>query len=308
MIRDYYFSIMKPTLLILAAGMASRYGSMKQIDGFGPNGETIIDYSIYDAIKAGFGKVVFIIKEEFVDNFKSIFEPKLNGRIETDYVFQNFDLKQFGIEEEIYREKPWGTAHAILSARKVVKEPFCVINADDYYGYDAFKKMVDFLSDEASDSNFSIIGYEVGKTLSEFGAVSRGVCKVDASGNLEEIIERTKVYPKDDKIFYEEDGEEFPLSFDTPVSMNFWGFTPAVFNITEKLFVEFAEANKDKPKAEFFIPLIGENLVKTGEATFKVVPTSNKWFGVTYKEDKPYVQDSINQLVKNGTYPEKLWS
>jgi len=299
---------MKPTLLILAAGMASRYGSMKQIDGFGPNGETIIDYSIYDAIKAGFGKVVFIIKEEFVDNFKSIFEPKLNGRIETDYVFQNFDLKQFGIEEEIYREKPWGTAHAILSARKVVKEPFCVINADDYYGYDAFKKMVDFLSDEASDSNFSIIGYEVGKTLSEFGAVSRGVCKVDSAGNLEEIIERTKVYPKDDKIFYEEDGEEFPLSFDTPVSMNFWGFTPAVFNITEKLFVEFAQANKDKPKAEFFIPLIGENLVKTGEATFKVVPTSNKWFGVTYKEDKPYVQDSINQLVKNGTYPEKLWN
>jgi len=299
---------MKPTLLILAAGMASRYGSMKQIDGFGPNGETIIDYSIYDAIKAGFGKVVFIIKEEFVDNFKSIFEPKLNGRIETDYVFQNFDLKQFGIEEEIYREKPWGTAHAILSARKVVKEPFCVINADDYYGYDAFKKMVDFLSDEASDSNFSIIGYEVGKTLSEFGAVSRGVCKVDSAGNLEEIIERTKVYPKDDKIFYEEDGEEFPLSFDTPVSMNFWGFTPAVFNITEKLFVEFAQANKDKPKAEFFIPLIGENLVKTGEATFKVVPTSNKWFGVTYKEDKPYVQDSINQLVKNGTYPETLWN
>ncbi|RZL68055.1 MAG: nucleotidyltransferase, partial [Pedobacter sp.] len=233
---------------------------------------------------------------------------KLNGRIETEYVFQNFDLKQFGIEEEIYREKPWGTAHAILSGRKVVKEPFCVINADDYYGYDAFKKMVDFLDQEASDSNFSIIGYEVGKTLSEFGAVSRGVCKVDASGNLEEIIERTKVYPKDGKIFYEEDGEEFPLDFATPVSMNFWGFTPAVFNITEKLFVEFAEANKDKPKAEFFIPLIGENLVKTGEATFKVVPTSNKWFGVTYKEDKPYVQDSINQLVKNGTYPEKLWS
>ncbi|PWS26973.1 nucleotidyltransferase [Pedobacter yonginense] len=300
--------MMKPTLLILAAGMASRYGSMKQIDGFGPNGETIIDYSIYDAIQAGFGKVVFIIKEEFVDNFKSIFEPKLNGRIETDYVFQNFDLKQFGIEEEIYREKPWGTAHAILSARKVVKEPFCVINADDYYGYDAFKKMVDFLNDEASDSNFSIIGYEIGKTLSEFGAVSRGVCKVDASGNLEEIIERTKVYPKDGKIFYEEDGEEFPLSFDTPVSMNFWGFTPAVFKITEELFKEFAMANKDKPKAEFFIPLIGESLVKTNEATFKVVPTSNKWFGVTYKEDKPYVQDSIDQLVKNGTYPEKLWS
>jgi NDP-sugar pyrophosphorylase family protein len=299
---------MKPTLLILAAGMASRYGSMKQIDGFGPNGETIIDYSIYDAINAGFGKVVFIIKEEFVENFKAIFEPKLQGKIETDYVFQNFDLKQFGIEEEIYREKPWGTAHAILSGREAVKEPFCVINADDYYGFDAFKKMADFLNNEATDSNFSIIGYEIGKTLSEFGAVSRGVCKVDESGNLTEIVERTKVYPKDGKIFYEEDGEEFPLDFSTPVSMNFWGFTPAVFKITEELFVEFAKANKDKPKAEFFIPLIGENLVKSNTATFKVVPTSNKWFGVTYKEDKPFVQDSIDQLVKNGTYPTKLWS
>lgn len=299
---------MKPTLLILAAGMASRYGSMKQIDGFGPNGETIIDYSIYDAINAGFGKVVFIIKEEFVENFKSIFEPKLNGRIETEYVFQNFDLKQFGIDEEIYREKPWGTAHAILSGRNVIKEPFCVINADDYYGFDAFQKMADFLNTEANDSNYSIIGYEIGKTLSEFGSVSRGVCKVDESGNLSEIVERTKVYPKDGKIFYEEDGEEFPLDFSTPVSMNFWGFTPAVFEITEGLFKEFAMANKDKPKAEFFIPLIGENLVRNNTATFKVVPTSNKWFGVTYKEDKPYVQDSIDQLVKNGTYPEKLWS
>ncbi|KIA94239.1 nucleotidyltransferase [Pedobacter kyungheensis] len=298
---------MKPTLLILAAGMASRYGSMKQIDGFGPNGETIIDYSIYDAINAGFGKIVFIIKEEFVTEFKAIFEPKLAGRIETDYVFQNFDLKQFGIEEEIYREKPWGTAHAILSGRNVIKEPFCVINADDFYGYDAFKKMVDFLTTEVTDSNYSIIGYQVGNTLSEFGAVSRGVCKVDAAGNLEEIVERTKVYPKDGNIFYEEDGEEFPLSFDTPVSMNFWGFTPAVFKITEDMFREFAMANKDKPKAEFFIPLIGENLVKRNIATFKVVPTTNKWFGVTYKEDKPFVQDCIDQLVKDGTYPEKLW-
>lgn len=287
--------------------MASRYGSMKQIDGFGPNGETIIDYSIYDAINAGFGKIVFIIKEEFVNEFKAIFEPKLAGRIETDYVFQNFDLKQFGIEEEIYREKPWGTAHAILSGRNAIKEPFCVINADDFYGYDAFKKMVDFLTTEVTDSNYSIIGYQVGNTLSEFGAVSRGVCKVDAASNLEEIVERTKVYPKDGNIFYEEDGEEFPLSFDTPVSMNFWGFTPAVFKITEDMFRAFAMENKDKPKAEFFIPLIGENLVKTNTANFKVVPTTNKWFGVTYKEDKPFVQDCIDQLIKDGTYPEKLW-
>lgn len=298
---------MKPTLLILAAGMASRYGSMKQIDGFGPNGETIIDYSIYDAIKAGFGKVVFIIKEEFVENFRNIFDPKLKGKIEVDYVFQNFDLKQFGIEEEIYREKPWGTAHAILSGRNLIKEPFCVINADDFYGYDAFKKMVDFLNEEATDSNFSIIGYQIGKTLSDFGAVSRGVCKVDDAGNLSEIVERTKVYKDGESIVFEEDDKKYPLDFETPVSMNFWGFTPAVFKITEELFREFAMANKDKPKAEFFIPLIGENLVKTNAATFKVVPTSNQWFGVTYKEDKPFVQASIDQLVKDGAYPEKLW-
>lgn len=299
---------MKPTLLILAAGMASRYGSMKQIDGFGPNGETIIDYSIYDAIKAGFGKVVFIIKEEFVTNFRNIFDPKLKGKIEVDYVFQNFDLKQFGIEEEIYREKPWGTAHAILSGRKVVKEPFCVINADDFYGFDAYQKMVNFLTTEANDSNYSIIGYQIGKTLSDFGAVSRGVCKVDESNNLQEIVERTKVFEENGVIVYEEEGTQYPLTFETPVSMNFWGFTPAVFQITEELFKEFAMANKDKPKAEFFIPLIGETLVKNNTATFKVVPTSNQWFGVTYKEDKPFVQASIDQLIKDGAYPEKLWS
>jgi len=300
--------MIKPTLLILAAGMASRYGSMKQVDGFGPNGETIIDYSIYDAIKAGFGKVVFIIKEEFVDHFRGIFDPKLKGKIEVDYVFQNFDLKQFGIEEEIYREKPWGTAHAILSGRKVVKEPFCVINADDFYGYDAFKKMVDFLTNEATDAHYSIIGYEIGKTLSDFGAVSRGVCKVDAQGNLEEIVERTKVFREGDAIVYEEGDKHYPLSFETPVSMNFWGFTPAVFKITEDLFKVFALEHKDQPKAEFFIPLIGENLVKSNTASFKVVPTSNQWFGVTYKEDKPYVQASIDQLIKDGVYPEKLWA
>jgi choline kinase len=299
---------MKPTLVILAAGMASRYGSMKQIDGFGPHGETIVDYSIFDAIKAGFGKVVFIIKEEFADNFRNIFEPKLKGKIEVEYVFQNFDLKQFGIQEEIYREKPWGTAHAILSARKTVKEPFCVINADDFYGFDAYKKMVDFLSTEANDANYSIIGYQIGKTLSDFGAVSRGVCKVDEKGNLAEIVERTKIYKEGDAIVYEENDTKYPLAFETPVSMNFWGFTPAVFKITEELFKEFALANKENPKAEFFIPLIGENLVKTNTATFKVVPTANQWFGVTYKEDKPFVQESINQLIKDGMYPDNLWN
>ena len=299
---------MKPTLLILAAGMASRYGSMKQIDGFGPNGETIIDYSIYDAIRAGFGKVIFVIKEEFAENFKSIFDQKLAGRIEVDYVFQNFDLKQFGIEEEIYREKPWGTAHAILSARNVVKEPFCVINADDFYGYDAFKKIVNFLTHDVNDTTNAIVGYQLGKTLSEFGAVSRGVCQVDADGNLSEIIERTKIYKKDDQIVYEEDDVETPLAFETPVSMNFWGFTPSVFKTVEELFKVFAMENKHAPKAEFFIPLIGEHLVGNKKASFKVIPTDSQWFGVTYKEDKPMVQASIDALVKDGTYPEKLWN
>ena len=299
---------MKPTLLILAAGMASRYGSMKQIDGFGPNGETIIDYSISDAIKAGFGKVVFIIKEEFHENFKSIFDPKLDGKIEVDYVFQNLDLTKFGISEHIEREKPWGTAHAILSAKDTIKEPFCAINADDFYGYDAFQKMSTFLTKEVSDSNYCMVGYEIGKTLSEFGSVSRGVCQVDDAGNLKDIIERTKVYSQDGTIFFEEEGNKTPLKSDTRVSMNFWGFTPSVFAITEDMFREFAVANRANPKAEFFIPLVAESLVNSKTSNFKVIPTSSKWFGVTYKEDKPTVQSSIDNLIKEGAYPESLWS
>ena len=298
---------MKPTLLILAAGMASRYGSMKQIDAFGPNGETIIDYSIYDAIQAGFGKVVFIIKEEFVDNFKAIFDAKLAGKIETDYVFQNFDLKQYGIDTEVERLKPWGTGHAILAARHAIKEPFCVINADDFYGLDAYEKMVKFLTEEVTGSNYSMIGYEVSKTLSDFGAVSRGVCKVSADGYLEEIIERTKLFREGDAIIYEEEDKQYPLAVDTRVSMNFWGFTPEVFKISKELFRDFVEINKENPKAEFYIPIIVETLLSSETADFKVVPTASKWFGVTYKEDKPIVQASIDELVKNGVYPENLW-
>jgi NDP-sugar pyrophosphorylase family protein len=299
---------MKPTLLILAAGMASRYGSMKQVDGFGPNGETIIDYSIYDAIKAGFGKVSFIIREEFADNFKSIFEPKLKGRVETDYVFQSFDLEPFGINEKIERAKPWGTAHAILAARNQVNEPFCVINADDFYGYDAFKKMADFLTTEVSDDKYSIIGYQVDRTLSDHGSVSRGVCQV-VDGKMVAINERLKVYFKEDgTVAYEDEGQEFPLPSDTRVSMNFWGFTPAVFKQSEPLFKEFVEANKNDPKSEFFIPLVADKLIKNGEASFEVIPTDAKWFGVTYKEDKPIVQKSISELVNNGTYPSNLWA
>lgn len=298
---------MKPTLLILAAGMASRYGSMKQIDGFGPNDETIIDYSIYDAIKAGFGKVVFIIKEEFADNFSALFESKLAGKIETAYVYQNFDLKQYGIDLEIERSKPWGTGHAILAARHVIKEPFCVINADDFYGLDAFEKMVAFLTEEVTGSNYSMIGYEIAKTLSDFGSVSRGVCKVSHDGYLEEIIERTKVLRDGEAVAYEEDGKHYPLALDTRVSMNFWGFTPEVFKLAEELFSEFAVAHQHDPKSEFFIPIIVETLLNSEKADFKVVPTGSTWFGVTYKEDKPVVQASIDELIREGIYPENLW-
>lgn len=300
---------MKPTLLILAAGMASRYGSMKQVDGFGPNGETIIDYSIYDAIKAGFGKVSFIIREEFAEPFKAIFEPKLSGRIETDYVYQSYDLKPFGIDKEIERAKPWGTAHAVLAARNQINEPFCVINADDFYGYDSFEKMAKFLTTEVADDKYSLIGYQIDKTLSDYGSVSRGVCKVDDDGNMVEINERTQVYFKDGgKVVYEEGGVETPLSTDTRVSMNFWGFTPAVFKQSEQMFRDFVAANEDKPKSEFFIPLVADQLIKSGQASFKVIPTASKWFGVTYKEDKPIVQKCISELVNNGVYPENLWA
>jgi hypothetical protein len=299
---------MKPTLLILAAGMASRYGSMKQTDGFGPNGETIIDYSIYDAIKAGFGKVSFIIREEFAEKFQSIFEPKLKGRVETDYVFQSFDLKPFGIDKEIERAKPWGTAHAVLAARNQVKEPFCVINADDYYGYDAFEKMVKFLTTEASDTQYSLMGYQIDKTLSENGSVSRGVCEVDDKGNMTGVNERTEVYFKEDgSVAYKDATGEHPLPNDKPVSMNFWGFTPAVFEQSLPMFQKFVEANAENPKAEFFIPLVADELIKSGQAAFKVIPTPSKWFGVTYKEDKEIVQASISALVENGTYPANLW-
>jgi len=287
--------------------MASRYGSMKQVDGFGPNGETIIDYSIYDAIKAGFGKVSFIIREEFADNFKAIFEPKLKGRIETDYVYQSYDLKPFGIDKTIERAKPWGTAHAVLAARNQINEPFCVINADDFYGYDSFEKMAKFLTTEVADDRYSLVGYQIDKTLSEYGSVSRGVCKVDDKGNMLEVNERTQVYFKDGGVVYEESGVETPLPLDTRVSMNFWGFSPAVFKQSEEMFRKFVDANENNPKSEFFIPLVADQLIKSGIASFKVIPTASKWFGVTYKEDKPIVQKCISDLVNSGVYPENLW-
>ncbi|HMI59952.1 MAG TPA: sugar phosphate nucleotidyltransferase [Puia sp.] len=298
---------MQPTLLILAAGMASRYGSMKQIQGFGPSGETIMDYSIYDAIRAGFTKVVFIIRKDFADNFKNIMEPKLKGKIATDYVYQDMNSFTGDYKVPAERTKPWGTAHAVLCAKDAVKEPFAVINADDFYGRDAFEKAYAFLTKQVNEQLYCIIGYELAKTLSDNGTVSRGVCQVDANDNLVSIAERTKIYQNGDKITYEEGDKKFEVPFDSKVSMNFWGFDPSVFAYTQKIFAEFLEEQGTNPKAEFFIPIIGDKLIKEGKGNIKVIPTSAQWFGVTYKEDAPGVQASLNALIAKGEYPSNLW-
>lgn len=301
----------KPTLVVLAAGMASRYGSLKQVDGFGPHGETIIDYSIFDAIRAGFGKVVFIIREEFEAVMREIFDAKLAGKIEVAYAFQDFNLRKFGIDKDIERAKPWGTAHAVMSAKDEVDGPFCVINADDFYGYDAFKKMADFLSNEADDKHMSLMGFALGNTMSDYGYVSRGVCEVTPEGHMASVTERTNIYydnaEGDKKIVFEENGVKNELPADARVSMNFWGFTPKIFEVAMEMFPKFVEEYGDNPKSEFFIPSVPDYMVKKGQADFKVIPTSSKWFGVTYMEDKPIVQESISKLVADGEYPQKLF-
>ena len=299
---------MKPTLLILAAGMGSRYGGIKQMDSFGPSGETIIDYSIYDAIRSGFGKVVFIIREDFSEAFKDLFEPKLKGKIKTEYVMQEMDSYTEGFLSVEKRAKPWGTAHAVLCAKEVINEPFAVINADDFYGRDAFEKAAKFLTTEVSPKKYCIIGYQLSKTLSENGTVSRGVCDVDANGSLVSIAERTKIFPENDKIFYIETALKVPLPSDTPVSMNFWGFDPNVFDFIQKLFIKFLQENDENPKAEFFIPIIGDAYIHEDKGEIKVIPTLSQWFGVTYKEDAPGVKESIHALIEKGEYPDSLYS
>ena len=298
---------MQPTLLILAAGMASRYGSMKQTEGFGPSGETIMDYSIYDAIRAGFGKVVFIIRKDFAEGFKASFEPKLVGKIKTEYVYQEMDSYLDGLEIPDGRTKPWGTGHAVLCAKEVVKEPFAVINADDYYGVDAFVKAADFLNNKCNEKHYAIIGYELERTLSDHGSVSRGVCQVDTEQNLVSIKERTKIYKENGVITYEDEGEKHTVPSDSSVSMNFWCFDPALFASTEKLFLDFAKANAENIKAEFFIPIIAEDFMENQDGHISVIPTSSQWFGVTYKEDAPVVKASVDKLVADKIYPPSLW-
>jgi NDP-sugar pyrophosphorylase family protein len=299
---------MQPTLLILAAGMASRYGSMKQIEGFGPSGETIMDYSIYDAIRAGFGKVVFIIRKDFADNFKAIFEPKLKGRIEIDYVYQQLDSLTNGYEIPASRTKPWGTAHAILCAKDAINEPFAVINADDFYGRDAFEKAYSFLTNDCTPKQQAIIGYELARTLSANGTVSRGVCEVDENNNLVSISERTKIYAEGEKIVYEDAAGKHEVPYHSSVSMNFWCFDASIFKVSEDLFSTFLQEHGKEEKSEFFIPIVADTYIKKGLGVVKVIPTSSQWFGVTYKEDAPGVQQSVDNLVNAGEYPSSLWS
>jgi len=299
---------MKPTLVIMAAGMASRYGSMKQIQQFGPGGETIMDYSIYDAIKAGFQKVVFIIRKDFAEDFKTIFEPKLKGKIETEYVFQEMDKYLQGHSVPADRTKPWGTAHAILCTKDVINEPFAVINADDFYGGDSFQKAHDFLKNDCKEDVYAIIGYQLANTLSEHGTVSRGVCELDTSGNLAGIKERLKISRQDGKMIDDEGDKKTELPEDAKASMNFWCFHPSILSFIEEGFKEFLDKNISNPKAEYLIPLVADQWIKAGKGVIKVIPTSAQWFGVTYKEDAPVVQRSLNELVEKKTYPNSLWA
>jgi NDP-sugar pyrophosphorylase family protein len=280
---------------------------MKQIQSFGPGGETIMDYSIYDAVRAGFKKVVFIIRKEFAKDFQDIFEPKLKGKVSLDYVYQDLHSFTDGFNVPADRTKPWGTAHAVLCAKNTVHEPFAVINADDFYGRDAFEKAYQFLTKDCNETVYSIIGYELLKTLSENGTVNRGVCQVDSKGNLTSIAERLNISRQGDKIICDDNQEPKELPLDSQVSMNFWCFHPSIFQYSETLFLEFLRNNLDKPKAEFFIPIVADRFINDGVGVIKIIPTSSQWFGVTYKEDAPEVKESLDELVKAGEYPPELW-
>ena len=303
---------MKPTLLLLAAGMGSRYGGLKQLDGLGPNGETIMDYSIYDAIKAGFGKIVFVIRKDFEQDFREKILSKYEGHVPVELCFQSLDALPEGFTCPEGRVKPWGTNHAVLMAKDVIREPFCVINCDDFYNRDAFMVIGKFLADlpEGSQNRYAMVGFRVGNTLSENGTVARGICSKDSDECLTTVVERTEIMRVDGPVCYkDEQGQWVAVEDNTPVSMNMWGFTPDYFDYSEEYFKTFLSdpANMANPKAEFFIPLMVNKLINDGTATVKVLDTTSKWFGVTYAADRQSVVDKIQTLVNEGVYPEKLW-
>ena len=303
---------MKPTLLLLAAGMGSRYGGLKQLDGLGPNGETIMDYSIYDAIKAGFGTIVFVIRKDFEQDFREKILSKYEGHIPAELCFQSLDALPQGFSVPQDRVKPWGTNHAVLMAKDVIKEPFCVINCDDFYNRDAFMVIGQFLSSlpQGATNTYAMVGFRVGNTLSENGTVARGICSTNEAGHLTTVVERTEIMRVDGPVCYkDEQGAWVPVDDNTPVSMNMWGFTPDYFEHSEAYFKEFLAdpKNMENLKAEFFIPLMVNKLINEGTSTVKVLDTTSKWFGVTYAADREDTVKRIQKLIDEGVYPAKLF-
>ena len=301
---------MKPALLVLAAGMGSRYGGLKQLDGLGPNGETIMDYSVFDAVRSGFGKVVFVVRESFEKDFKEKILKKYENTVPVETVFQELDKLPEGFSVHPERVKPWGTNHAVMMGKEKIREPFAVINADDFYGRASYEALFRFLqSVENKENIYAMVGYRVSNTLSEGGSVARGVCSTDSEGFLTSVVERTSIIrDSDGQIKYrDDDGIRITLAETTPVSMNMWGFTPEYFRYSDEQFVDFLNTNKENPKAEFYIPSVVNQLIVTGRTKVKVLDTPSKWFGVTYINDRPTVVAKIQELIRNGEYPERLF-
>ncbi len=298
---------MKPTLLILAAGVGSRYGGVKQMDPIGPSGENIIDYSVFDAIRAGFGKVVFVINSKIEKEFKEVYEARLSGKIETEYILQEISNIPEGLTFNPGRAKPWGTGHAVLVAKNIINEPFAVINADDFYGRHAFDVMGRYLSGlRLDDTHYAMVGYELKNTLSENGSVSRGICNT-VDHMLTGVMERTSIIREGDGIIFEENGKKFPLDENELVSMNIWGFTPKYFEQSEGYFIKFIRENADNLKAEFYIPFVINQVINEDEAFVRVLESHDQWFGVTYQEDKAQTIQRVKGMIDDGCYPESLW-
>ena len=294
----------KPTLLVLAAGMGSRYGGLKQIDPVGPSGETIIDYSIFDALRAGFGKVVFVIRRDIEKTFREVVGSKFEKRLPVEYAFQEITDVPTSFTVPANRTKPWGTGHAILVAEKVIHEPFAMINADDFYGADTFRTLADYLRQVRADSSsYAMVGFTLRKTLSKHGTVARGVCQADNTGKLKHIVEMLKI----EKTATGARQGDVALTGDEPVSMNFWGFTPTLFSHLHTEFQKFLQAHGQEEKSEFLIPMVIGGLVNQGQATCQILRTTSSWFGVTYREDRPIVIESVRQLIQRGEYPAQLW-
>ncbi|HUS86897.1 MAG TPA: sugar phosphate nucleotidyltransferase [Bacteroidales bacterium] len=299
---------MKPTLLVLAAGMGSRYGGNKQLDKVGPEGQTIIDYSIYDAARAGFEKILFVIRSDIEEQFIDSFVNPLAGKVDIDYVFQELDNLPGGLKPSTERTKPWGTSHAILVAKNKINEPFGVINADDYYGADSFRILYDFLVTDKRENNYCIVGYGMKNTLSDHGHVNRGVCRADNRGMLEHIVETRRIEKRPDGIVATStDGKLLTFTGEEIVSMNLWGFKPSVFRFLEEEFVNFIHRSTDDPKAELDIPTSMDVFIKRKELTIQILMTGEKWFGVTYQEDRPFVVDNLRKMTESGIYPLDLW-